>query len=242
MTTATEDVMPTRTDDHDAEKAAAAEAAVAEIRDGMLIGLGSGSTAAYAVRAVGRLVAHGLRIDCVATSRATEALARSVGLTVRPFEDVARLDLTIDGADEIDPALRAIKGGGGALLREKVVAAASDRVSIAVDSSKPVLRLGHFPLPVEVLPFAGAWVERALAELGGTATRRSGGDGSPFRTDQGNFIFDTAFGPIEDVRGLAMSLSQVAGIVEHGLFLDEIDTVFVGRSGGVDVRRRDTSS
>ena len=226
------------TDDRDAEKAAAAEAAVAEIRDGMLIGLGSGSTAACAVRAVGRRVAQGLRVECVATSRATEALARSVGLTIRPFDDIARLDLTIDGADEIDPALRAIKGGGGALLREKVVAAASDRVSIVVDASKLVARLGAFPLPIEVLPFAGAWVMRALTELGGTATRRPGADGSPFRTDQGNFIFDAAFGPIEDAIGLAAHLSQVPGIVEHGLFLDEIDTVFIGRSGGVDVRRR----
>jgi ribose 5-phosphate isomerase A len=234
--------MPMRTDDHDAEKAAAAEAAVGEIRDGMLIGLGSGSTAAHAVRAIGRLVADGLRIDCVATSRATEALARSVGLAVRPFDDVSRVDLTIDGADEVDPALRAIKGGGGALLREKVVAAASDRVCIAVDSSKPVIRLGRFPLPLEVLPFAGAWVARALAELGGTATRRLGADGSPFHTDQGNAIFDAAFGPIEDVRGLALRLSQVAGIVEHGLFLDEIDMVFIGRPGGVEVRRRDAAS
>ena len=161
-----------------------------------------------------------------------------MGLTIRPFDDIARLDLTIDGADEIDPALRAIKGGGGALLREKVVAAASDRVSIVVDASKLVARLGAFPLPIEVLPFAGAWVMRALTELGGTATRRPGADGSPFRTDQGNFIFDAAFGPIEDAIGLAAHLSQVPGIVEHGLFLDEIDTVFIGRSGGVDVRRR----
>ncbi len=161
-----------------------------------------------------------------------------MGLTVRPFDDIARLDLTIDGADEIDPALRAIKGGGGALLREKVVAAASDRVSIIVDSSKVVARLGAFPVPIEVLPFAGAWVMRALAELGGTATRRRGADGSPFRTDQGNFIFDTAFGPIEDALGLAAHLAQVPGLVEHGLFLDEIDTVFIGRTGGVDVRRR----
>jgi ribose 5-phosphate isomerase A len=230
--------MVTRTDDRDAEKAAAADAAVAEIRDGMLIGLGSGSTAAGAVRAVGRRVAQGLRVECVATSRATEALARSLGLTVRPFDDIARLDLTIDGADEIDPALRAIKGGGGALLREKVVAAASDRVSIIVDSSKVVGRLGAFPLPIEVLPFAGAWVRRALAELGGTATRRHAADGSPFRTDQGNLIFDTAFGPIEDAIGLAAHLAQVPGIVEHGLFLDEIDALFIGRSGGVDVRRR----
>lgn len=230
--------MSTRTDDRDAEKAAAAEAAVAEVRDGMLIGLGSGSTAAYAVRAVGRRVAQGLRVDCVATSRATEALARSVGLTVRPFDDIPRLDLTIDGADEVDPALRAIKGGGGALLREKVVAAASDRVSIVVDASKPVGRLGAFPVPMEVLPFAGAWVMRALTELGGTAARRHGADGSPFRTDQGNFIVDTAFGPIEDALGLAARLAQVPGVLEHGLFLDEIDTVFIGRPGGVDVRRR----
>ena len=230
--------MSLRRDDRDAEKAAAAEAAVREIRDGMLVGLGSGSTAAHAVRAIGRLVAQGLRLDCVATSRATETLAQSVGLTVRPFEDVARLDLTIDGADEIDPALRAIKGGGGALLREKVVAAASDRVCIIVDSSKPVARLGAFPVPVEVLPFAGAWVMRALAGLGGTATRRHAADGSPFRTDQGNFVFDTAFGLIEDAPGLAARLSQIAGIVEHGLFLDEIDTVFIGRVDGVDVRQR----
>jgi ribose 5-phosphate isomerase A len=225
-------------ENRDAERAAAAEAAVAEIRDGMLIGLGSGRTAACAVRAVGRRIAQGLRVECVATSGATEALARSAGLTVRPFDDIGRLDLTIDGADEIDPALRAIKGGGGALLREKVVAAASDRVSIIVDSSKPVARLGACPVPIEVLPFAGAWVVRALIGLGGTATRRHGAGGSPFRTDQGNFIFDTAFGLIEDALGLAAHLSQVPGIVEHGLFLDEIDSVFIGRSGGVDVRRR----
>jgi ribose 5-phosphate isomerase A len=230
--------MSMRTHDRDAEKAAAAEAAVAEVRTGMLVGLGSGSTAAHAVRAVGRLAAQGLRVDCVATSSATEALARSIGLTVRPFDTIARVDLTIDGADEIDPAFRAIKGGGGALLREKVVAAASDRVSIVVDASKPVARLGAFPLPVEVLPFAAAWVTRALTELGGAPALRHGPDGAPFRTDQGNLIFDTAFGPIEDVPALASRLSQVPGIVEHGLFIDEIDTLFIGRAAGVEVVRR----
>lgn len=224
--------------DLDAEKAAAAEAAVAELRDGMLVGLGSGSTAAHAVRAIGRLVGQGLRIECVATSRATEALARSVGLSVRPFDDVARLDLTIDGADEIDPGLRAIKGGGGALLREKVVASASDRVSIIVDSTKPVARLGAFPVPVEVFPFAAAWVTRALIALGGVPAPRRGADGAPFQTDQGNAILDTAFGFIDDPDTLASRLSQVAGIVEHGLFLDQIDTLYIGRPGGVDVRRR----
>jgi ribose 5-phosphate isomerase A len=190
------------------------------------------------VGAIGRRVRQGLRIECVATSRATDALARSVGLSVRPFDDVARLDLTIDGADEIDPELRAIKGGGGALLREKVVAAASDRVCIVVDSGKPVARLGAFPLPVEVLPFAGAWVARALTELGGVPTRRAGADGSPVLTDQGNLILDTAFGPIDDAVTLASRLSSVPGIVEHGLFLDCIDMVFIGRPGGVEVRRR----
>ena len=230
--------MTIETGHRETEKAAAAEAAVAAIADGMLVGLGSGSTAAHAVRAVGRRVADGLRIECVATSRATEALARSVGLAIRPFDGIARIDLTIDGADEIDPALRAIKGGGGALLREKVVAAASDRVAIIVDSGKLVARLGAFPVPIEVLPFAGAWVMRALGELHGTATRRHAADGSPFHTDQGNVIFDTAFGLIEDAAALAGQLSQVPGIVEHGLFLDEIDTVFIGRPGGVDVRRR----
>ena len=107
---------------------------------------------------------------------------------------------------------------------------------------KPVARLGRFPLPIEVLPFAGAWVARALDELGGTPTPRRSAGGPPFRTDQGNAIFDTAFGPIEDVRSLAVRLSQIAGIVEHGLFLDEIDTVFIGRSDGVEVRRRNASS
>jgi ribose 5-phosphate isomerase A len=230
--------MTIETGHRETEKAAAAEAAVAAIADGMLVGLGSGSTAAHAVRAVGRRVADGLRIECVATSRATETLARSVGLAIRPFDGIARLDLTIDGADEIDPALRAIKGGGGALLREKVVAAASDRVAIVVDSSKLVARLGAFPVPIEVLPFASAWVMRALGDLGGTVTRRQAADGTTFRTDQGNVIFDTAFGPIEDAVALGAHLARVPGIVEHGLFLDEIDTVFIGRTGGVEVRRR----
>jgi len=226
------------TPDREAEKAAAAAAAIAEVRDGMLLGLGSGSTAAHAVTALGRRVAEGLRVDCVATSRATEVLARLVGLTVRPFDDVARLDLTIDGADEIDPSLRAIKGGGGALLREKVVAAASDRVSIVIDASKWVAQLGRFRLPVEVLPFAGAWVARALSDMGGTPARRLLADGTPFHTDQGNVIFDTAFALIEDPARLAASLASVPGIVEHGLFLDEIDTVFIGRSSGVEIVRR----
>jgi len=227
--------------DLEAEKAAAAEAAVNEVRDGMLIGLGSGSTAAYAVKAVGRRAAQGLRVDCVATSVATEMLAKSVGLTITPFDDVSRVELTIDGADEVDSSLRAIKGGGGALLREKVVAAASERVIIIVDSSKPVAQLGRFKLPIEVLPFASAWVLRALIEIGGNPTRRVRADGTPFRTDQGNFILDAAFQVISDPVHLATRLARVPGIVEHGLFLDEIDSVFIGRAEGVEIIHRPPS-
>lgn len=206
----------------------------------MLVGLGSGSTAAYAVKALGQRVAQGLRIDCVATSVSTEALAASVGLRVRPFDDVARVDLTIDGADEIDPHLRAIKGGGGALMREKVVAAASMRVLAIVDSSKPVEQLGRFRLPVEVLPFASGWVMRVLVEHGAEPERRRRPDGSPFRTDQGNYIVDAAFHRIDDPLCLARILAATPGIAEHGLFLDEIDTVFIGRAGGVDILHRPT--
>jgi ribose 5-phosphate isomerase A len=221
-----------------AERAAAAEAAVNEVRSGMLVGLGTGRTAAFAVRALAQRVKEGLRVECVATSTATERLGVSLGLRVIPFEAVSRVDLTIDGADEIDPRFCAIKGGGGALLREKVVAAASDRVLIVVDAHKVVERLGSFPLPVEVLPFAEAWVMRALTELGAAPTRRTTEDGTPFRTDQQNLVVDAAFGSIDDAADLAARLASIPGIVEHGLFMDEIDEVFVGRAGGVERRTK----
>ncbi|NOU26364.1 MAG: ribose-5-phosphate isomerase RpiA [Polyangiaceae bacterium] len=222
----------------DAERAAAAEAAVNEVRAGMLVGLGTGRTAAFAVRALAQRVKEGLRATCVATSTATERLGVSLGLRVIPFEAVSRVDLTIDGADEIDPRFCAIKGGGGALLREKVVAAASDRVLIVVDANKVVERLGSFPLPVEVLPFAEAWVMRALTELGAAPTRRVVEAGTPFRTDQQNFVVDAAFGFIDDAADLAARLASIPGIVEHGLFVGEIDEVFVGREDGVERRTK----
>jgi len=222
----------------EAQRAAAAEAAVNEVRAGMLVGLGTGRTAAFAVQALARRVKEGLRVECVATSVTTERLGLSLGLRVIPFETVSRVDLTIDGADEIDPRFRAIKGGGGALLREKVVAAASDRMLIVVDGSKIVERLGVFPLPTEVLPFAEAWVMRALTELGAAATRRTLEGGTPFRTDQQNLIVDAAFGSIDDAADLAARLGSIPGIVEHGLFVDEIDEVFVGRDGSVERRTK----
>jgi ribose 5-phosphate isomerase A len=229
------------TDDRDAEKAAAAEAAVADIRDGMLVGLGSGSTAACAVRAVGRRVAEGLRVECVATSRATEALARSVGLTVRPFEDIARLDLTIDGADEIDPALRAIKGGGGALLREKIVASATKKFVIIADSSKQVPMLGKFPVPVEVIKFAEALVAKKIAAMGAEVKVRADASGRKFITDEGNHILDCHFGQIPDPPALARKLETTPGVVEHGLFIGMASIALIGKGTQVlEIPRKDS--
>jgi ribose 5-phosphate isomerase A len=156
------------------------------------------------------------------------------------FAGLSRVDLTIDGADEIDGDLHAIKGGGGALLREKIVAAASTRMIAVVDSSKLVPRLGRFPLPIEALPFAAAWVEQCVSDLGARVRQRAGPDASPFTTDQGNFVFDAAFGEITDAAGLARTLDGIAGVLEHGLFISEIDAVYIGRGNGVEMRTRST--
>lgn len=225
--------------DLDAEKALVAEHAAGEVKDGMLVGLGTGSTAAYLVRALGRRAADGLRIRATATSTATEELARSLGIPTVPFEGIERVDLTIDGADEVDGRLNAIKGAGGALLREKVVASASDRMIVIVDSSKPVEKLGRARLPVEVLPFAAAWVESRLSRLGAAVERRRRTDGAPFRTDQGNYVFDCAFGLLDDPAALAAELDRIPGLMEHGLFVTEIDTVLVARGERVETRTRE---
>lgn len=218
--------------DLEAEKALAAARAVDEVKPGMMVGLGTGSTAAYAIRELGLRVSRGLTISVVATSRASEALARQVGLNPIDFAGVSRVDLTIDGADEVTRQLLAIKGGGGALLREKIVAAASDRVIVVVDSSKLVEVLGRFRLPVEILPFAKGWAARALRDTGVTAVLRER-DGAPVITDQGNLLFDLPYGAITDPHSLATALSAIPGVIEHGLFLTEIDTVYVGRGSEV---------
>ena len=226
----------------DHEKRAAAEAAVALVEDGMVVGLGTGSTAAHAVRALGaRLSRDALKIRAVPTSEATRKLAESLGIPLIGLDEVDLIDLTIDGADEIDGQLRMIKGGGGALLREKLVAAASFHVAIIVDSSKTVDRLGAFPLPVEALPFGVMTTSRAVAAIGhdfglppGGVKIRAGADGSPFITDQGNYILDLSFGRIADAAGLAQELDHITGIVEHGLFLDEAHRLFVGRGDEVE--------
>lgn len=221
----------------DAEKAIAAARAVEEVRDGMLVGLGTGSTAAHAVESLSRRIKHGLRITTIATSRATETLARRLAVPLISFQQLSSVDLTIDGADEIDHRFQAIKGGGGALLREKIIAAASARVIAIVDSSKLVSQIGRFPLPVEVVPFATAFVYARLADLGARVTLRAL-DGTPFLTDQGNHILDAAMGEILRPAEIAAAIASIPGVVEHGLFLDEIDTIMIGRSDTVEVRHR----
>ena len=206
----------------DDDKRAAAEAAIAEVRDGMLVGLGTGSTVAFAIDA---LIRARLRIDTVATSEDSAAKARAGGLIVRDFADVAHVDVTIDGADEIDPQLRAIKGAGGAMLREKIVAAASTRMIVIADASKRVAALGAAKLPVEVLPFARAFVADRLRALGAQVERRNG------LTDNGNIILDAQFGAIPDPEALSRAIDATPGALGHGLFLTEVDAAYVARHG-----------
>lgn len=218
----------------DDDKKAAALAAVAEVEAGMLVGLGTGSTAAHAIAALGARVRDGLSVAVVATSLATEAAARDAGLTVRDFADVARVDLTIDGADEVDPRFFAIKGAGGAMLREKIVAAASTRMVVIADGSKRVAAIGAAPVPVEVLPFATRYVRDALAALGARAVVRVQG-GEPVATDQGNRIVDCHFPTLADPVATARAIAAIPGALGHGLFLREVDAVYFA-DGGVVTR------
>ena len=215
----------------DGQKRAAALAAVDEVEAGMLVGLGTGTTAAFAIAALGERCRAGLRIEAVATSRATEAAAKMAGLTILDFSRIATIDLCIDGVDEIDPGFHAIKGGGGAMLREKVVANAARRMIAIADATKPVAALGQSPLPVEILPFACAAVTAKIDELGGEATLR--GQATPFVTDQANWILDCRFAAIPDPVALSARLSAIPGLLGHGLFLDEIDALYLGTVDGV---------
>ena len=196
----------------------------------MTVGLGTGSTAAHAIRSLGRRVGQGLAVRGVPTSEASAALARAEGIPLVDLNEVERVHLAIDGADEVDRKKRCIKGGGGALLREKIVASAADRLVLVVDSGKTVERLGAFPLPVEVVPFAREQVRREMLALGASVDLRAGTHG-PFVTDEGNHILDCRFGEIVDAAALAARLDAVPGIVEHGLFIDMADDVIVGRGG-----------
>ncbi|MFY0679397.1 MAG: ribose-5-phosphate isomerase RpiA [Thalassovita sp.] len=223
----------------DKAKFVAAKKAVEFVEDGMRVGLGTGSTAAWMVRCLGEMVREdGLKIRGVPTSTRTAALARDVGIEVISLDEARWLDLTIDGADEFDGEFNLIKGGGGALLQEKIVATASDRMIVISDISKEVEALGAFPLPVEVIPF-GWQTSKALVEemldsmdvLGQTTSLRMNGD-HPYVTDEGNHIIDLHLNRIGNPRQLAMVLNQIPGVVENGLFVDICDTVVVGYGDG----------
>jgi ribose 5-phosphate isomerase A len=217
-------------------KQQAAEHAVTFVQSGMVVGLGTGSTAIFATRRIGQLLRDGGLTDItgIPTSSVTETEALRLGIPLLDAAIPREIDLTIDGADEVDPALNLIKGGGGALLREKIVAQASRRVIVVVDESKCSAALGtHFALPVEVLPFGWQAQARYLESLGARLTSRQAGDGTPFVTDQGNAILDCTFGPIADAAALAARLDARAGIVEHGLFLGLATDVIIAGSDGI---------
>jgi ribose 5-phosphate isomerase A len=199
--------------------------------------LGTGSTAYFTVIALGEQVKAGLKIIGIPTSVKTGDLARSLGIPLTTLDEHPEIDITIDGADEIDPQLRMIKGGGGALLREKVVAFASKKMVVVVDSAKAVPVLGKFPLPLEVIAFARTVVEKKVVALGGSPKLRTKPDGSPYLTDNGNQILDCSFGKIADPPALALILSNTPGIAEHGLFIGLASIALVGRGGRVEELR-----
>jgi ribose 5-phosphate isomerase A len=228
----------------DALKRQAAARALEQVKDGMKLGLGTGSTAKHFVDLLGEKVRAGVQVVGVPTSEATRAQAAQCGIVLTSLDEVDRLDLTVDGADEVDPALELIKGGGGALLREKIVAAASDRMIVIADETKWVDALGRFPLPVEVIPFGlGATrraIERAFAEAGvsGQMGVRNGKDGHVFVTDGGHWIIDAHLGRIADPPRLARLLNVIPGVVEHGLFIGLASTVILAGAQGIRVVER----
>ncbi len=216
---------------------AAGRAAAKFVRDGDIVGLGTGSTAYFAVIALGERVKAGLKMVGIPTSMQTVELARAVGIPLTTLDEHPEIDITIDGADEVDPHLNLIKGGGGALLREKVVASVTKKMIVVADAGKIVSVLGKFPLPVEVISFARTVVEKKIAALGGVPKLRTKPDGSPFLTDNSNQILDCSFGAIADPAGLARELNGVPGVVEHGLFIGMAKLVLVGRGDRVEELR-----
>ncbi|MGI9381805.1 MAG: ribose-5-phosphate isomerase RpiA [Methyloligellaceae bacterium] len=227
--------------DTDAQKLQAAERALDYVEPGMKLGLGSGSTAAKFVDLVGARVKEGLDLLCVPTSEGTRVQAEALGIPLTTLDEVPHLDLTVDGADELDSQLRLIKGGGGALLREKIVASASDRMIVIADAGKHVEKLGRFALPVEVERFGlrATWAlveaRARLAGCGGEIKLRENRYGDPFLTDGANYILDCSFEPIPEPAVLAVALASVPGVVEHGLFIGIATTAVVAGPDGVEI-------
>jgi len=212
-------------------KRLAAEKAVEFIKDGMVVGLGTGSTAYWAIQKIGQKVKEGLSIKAIATSNASDELARELGITMLPFAEIEQIDMTIDGADEVNNEWHLIKGGGGALLREKIVAASSKQLIIVVDESKHVSQLGRFPLPVEIVPFGYEMTLTKLQKLGANATVRTK-ENQIFVTDNGNYIVDCHFGIITQPQELEHTLNLIPGVVDNGLFIGMATAIIVGYSNG----------
>jgi len=222
----------------DKAKFVAAKQAAEYVEDGMRVGLGTGSTAAWLVKCLGEKVAEGLKISGVPTSTRTAELAREVGIDVISLDEAKWLDVTIDGADEFDGNLNLIKGGGGALLQEKIVATASDQMIVIADASKQVETLGAFPLPIEVIPFGWQTTKTLVEEtlvgldvLGRSTSLRMNGE-APYYTDEGNHILDLHLNRIGNARQLSLVLNQIPGVVENGLFIDICDVVVIGHGDG----------
>lgn len=222
----------------DLEKQAAARAAVEFIQSGNVVGLGSGSTAAFAVRFLAERVRQGLNIVGIPTSVETQNLARQLGIPLATLDEHPQIDIDIDGADEIDPQLNLIKGGGGAFLREKIIASVSKRFVVIGDAAKQVSCLGKFPLPVEVIPFAESLIKTQIEHLGAQVKLREYAYGNPYITDEGHHILDCTFGKIADPPALAQKLCNIPGIVEHGLFIGMAEMALVGKDGSVAEIRR----
>lgn len=223
---------------NDLEKEAAARASLRFIKDGQVVGLGTGSTAAYFIKLLGEQVRNGLRIRGIPTSDRSRELAISLGIPLTTLDECQEIAVTVDGADEVDPQLRLIKGGGGALLREKIVASATRQMIVVADASKRVQRLGKFPLPVEVIKFAQALVSKRIAALGAQVHLRQNADGGPYVTDENNHILDCHFGEIRDPDRLARELSEMPGVVEHGLFIAMASVALFARGSQIEELRR----
>jgi ribose 5-phosphate isomerase A len=221
-------------------KQVAAAAAADQLHDGQIVGLGSGSTAALAIAAIGKRVAQGLQIVGVSTSEKSTAQARELKIPLATLADHPVIDITIDGADDVElGTLNLIKGGGGNLLREKIVAASSKQLLIVVDRSKIVERLGsHSPVPVEIVPFGWEATAKRLEDLNAHPKLRTNADGSPYITDGGHYIVDCAIGPIASAAGLSAQLDSVVGVVEHGLFIGLASEVLIGTDSGIESLRR----
>jgi ribose 5-phosphate isomerase A len=223
---------------NDREKEAASRASLKFVKDGHVVGLGTGSTAAHFIKLLGNEVQKGLRIRGIPTSDRSRDLAQSLSIPLITLDDCQQIDVTVDGADEVDPQLRLIKGGGGALLREKIVASATRQLIIVADDSKQVQRLGKFPLPVEVIKFAQALVAKRIAALGAEVQLRRDASGRPYVTDENNHILDCRFGEMRDPDRLAGELSTMPGVVEHGLFIGMASVVLFARGNEIVELRR----